>query len=140
MPRLQDARKEEFCKLTLQMSNAKAWREAYDSPNDDCARQKAYALMKQEEVQDRIDELKEKQYAKSDKRLEDYLRVLNEMAFEEGDYADRDIKDSDKLSAITKAMKALGIEGSDKVDIGGNGFQLIIHDRPEGEVDEEDKD
>ena len=143
MPRLKNIRQEQFCKNCLTMTKSDAYREAFGITDDDSKNicQLASVLSKRDVIKKRIKELQDRLCAKSDKKLEDYLKLYNSIAFLEGEFAGKDIKIVDRMTAGTKAMKAQGIEGSDKVDVSGDGgFQLILSKECVSEGGDDDGD
>ena len=140
MPELKNHKWEMFANYRLTGGAGEAYKKAGFSGNN--ASQNAYNLVKNHpEIAERIEELK--MVARDDARKEtnDYIKRLDDIAWGRGEFAGENKPKVDQMiSAMTKAMKAQGIEGESKINVNdGAGFQIIMHKEPEQEK-EEDKD
>lgn len=142
MPELSNHRWEMFCRYRLTMGAGKAYIKAGFSETN--APQNAYHLVrKHPEVAERIEELKEIARDDSQKEINDYIKRLDDIGFARGDFSGKNKpKDETMIKAMQTAMKAQGIEGDTKLNISGNGYQLIIHEecKEEEEVEGDESD
>lgn len=96
-------------------------------------------LNRRPDLRAKIDNVRQENLEMARKEKEDYLRLLNDMAFKEGEFAeDEEVTPAIRINAAKTAMKAEGCEGVSKIEQTG-GFNLTMNfDYEEEDEDEEE--
>jgi len=136
MPQLENNKHELFAQYRL-IHNKK---DSYIKAGYDCkqkyAAQNAYTLSKNQDIIDRIEELKAIARDDAMKEVNEYIKFFDDIAFARGDFSGANRgKLEQRMTAASKAMKAQGIEGDTKLNLGVDvgAFQLVMHTAPKEE-------
>jgi len=142
MAELKNYKHEMFSQHRVVFTQKEAYLKVY--PDAKNPSQNAYNLVKNNpKIEERIEELKLVARSDARKEVNDYIKFYDDITFCRGEFSLLDAKPKleQRMTASTKAMKAQGFEGEEKVNItGSGGYQLVIHnDTKEEETEEKDE-